>query len=445
MIPESLPPKVRGYLESTRFFLPSSGNKDAQDRLFSSYYSGYIDYLRRFDKIFGIETTVGIVYSDMMRAEAITVDGRSYIVYDRYFGQVVNMLNRLLFYKADKMTAQVYFHKICSQILSRYGFYSEAIFAANKYRTYRDRMDLAQDQRKASGQKHGLYTSVQELFVMLHEQAHVIFKEHPDLLEAARGQATEWLGAYGAGKGRNFSDEELTATFSEKERAYFIEHRMEFEAQKELSREFVQRILAREDLLEEFCCDQMALINVLSMFSEGNYALPGKKKGTYSTKDTVTALILVFLNMRTLQSLESLCALQPGGDFEGRNETPKFEEGMYSTFYSARVHHAKELCYEMLLDDERERRDTHISIMNMMDRHTDHVLGPAMTVLKMLLFDPSLRSEMDESYQFLTSNKPGNPNHQRTVTALLHLMPDNPARSIKADGKRRVRNKKKKR
>lgn len=265
------------------------------------------------------------------------------------------------------------------------------------------------------------------------------------MLEAARSQAREWLGAFRAETGRNFSDEELTATFSEEERAYFIEHRMEFEAQKELSREFVQRILAREDLVEEFCCDQMALINVLGVFARGNYALPGKKKGTYSTKDTVTALILVFLNMRTLQSLENLCALQPGGDFEGRIETPEFEEGVYSTFYSARVHHAKELCYEMLLDDDRKRRDTHMLIMSMMDTHADHVLGPAMTVMRTLLFDPSLRSEMDETFQFLSPNNPGNPDHQRTVTALLHLVPENPARSVRDDGKRRVRKKKRKR
>lgn len=393
----------------------------------SATYDRFVNYLARIGEAFGIRTTVGLVYTDMMRSEAIILDGESYIAHDQYFGQVVNMMNRLFLYDASKRTKLIYFHKIASQMLSRYCFYEESIFAANRYREWRQDMDHAAKQRQDGSLRHGMFTAVQELFVLLHEQAHIIFKQHPDLLAELCVDVKAWLGKYRRQEGGldKLDEAAVTHGLTEDELAYIREHETEFRESRQISQRLCEEIASRPELLEEFCCDQIALIHVLGYFAAGGYRVSGERQSReFSAHDKVTAILLCFLNMRTLQTLETMCALEENADFLSRTDTMQYTEGIYMTFYNARLHRAKELCYDLALNDEGDVESLHVNVCTLMDRHTDEIYATAASTMHHLLYDEQLRPEMARVFEQLKPEHAQDQQFKRRVTAMLHLIPD---------------------
>ena len=92
---EAFPASVLAYIESTRLSLAEVGLSKQSLAIRDELYDPFVNYLQRIGDAFGVQATVGVVYTDMMRSEAITVGGRSYIAHDQYFGQVINMMNRM--------------------------------------------------------------------------------------------------------------------------------------------------------------------------------------------------------------------------------------------------------------------------------------------------------------------------------------------------------------
>ncbi|UTH74202.1 hypothetical protein [Chromobacterium sp. IIBBL 290-4] len=447
---EVFPAPVLAYIESTRFSLPEVVSSKQTIEIRDAFYDPFVQYLKRIGDAFGIQATVGLVYTDMMRSEAITIGGQSYIAHDQYFGQVINMMNRMFLYGASKKTKVIYFHKVASQVLSRYGFYPESTFAANLYRESRKDMDHIMKQRRDGSSRHGLYTTVQELFVLLHEQSHVIFKHHPDLLNEMSADVRAWLVDYA--KPSRASATELQAAmqaqgWSEVEQTEFREQEAAYMASMQLRTAFCEEIVSRKDLVEEFCCDQLALINVLGYFAGSTYRVHGEKmRRDYSGTDKITAVLLCFLNMRTLQMMEAMCALEKNADFLSRSQgSISATEGVYETFYSARLHRAKDLCYDLALNDDEDATSIHMQVSRLMDHHTDEIFAMAEGTLRRLLYEKELRPEIERVFEPLTSEITDNQHLKRTVTAMLHLIPDRPedGRTTSKKAKKRSRNGKK--
>lgn len=417
---EVFPAPVRAYLESTRFSFGRLLFQDGESEQSELLYGRFESYLERIGTALNAPATFGVVYTDMMRSEAITIRGQSFIAHDRYFGQVINMMNRLFLYGASYKTKQIYFHKVASQILSRYGMDGHAIFAANQYRWARDEMDHHERQEELGSLKHGLYTSIQELLVLLHEQAHVIFKRHPDMLEALAQDVREWVLKFGS-KRVNW-DELLKLEWTEAERVALQQQQAKCAESERVQEDLSSAIAARLDLVEEFACDQLAIINVLGYFAGDSFVASNKEEvHTFNLTDKVIAVLLCFLNMRTLQSMEALCALH-GQESPG---VISLEEGLYMTFYNARLHRAKELVYELVLQSEEEIGIVHESVKQLMDDHSDEIFSPAISSLRHLLNDEEVQKEATRHAQLLhDSLDVDDQMSRRYVSALLHLFPD---------------------
>jgi hypothetical protein len=431
--PEVFPPRVRIYLESTRFSLHRVLLSDEEPEQSELLYGPFRDYLNRIGEAFDAPATFGVVYTDMMRSEAITIHGQSFIVHDRYFGQVINMMNRLLLYGASRNTKLSYFHKVASQMLSRYGMDGHAIFAANRYREARSEMDHLLRQREVGSLRHGLYTSIQELLVLLHEQAHVVFKRHPEMLTALSQDVREWVLEFG--KKRVASDELLEQDWTDAERAFLLEREAEIAESNRAQEAICEAIATRQDLVEEFACDQLAIINVLGYFAGDRFTVPNEEAPrAFDVTDKVSAVLLCFLNMRTLQSMETLCSLHG----EGTPVPPgslSLTEGIYATFYNARLHRAKELVYDLMLDSEEEFRAVHQAVMQLMDHHTDEIYSPAISSLQHLLNNEEVQSEAARIGQTLRDSREiDDPIGFRYVSAFLHLVPDRQPDAPDGDG-----------
>lgn len=424
---EILSAGVLGYLQSTRFNLPISDILHGQGGgLPSEYYGPFVAYLSEIGEVFGIQAEVGLVYTDMMRSEAISSKGKCFIVHDQYFGQVINMMNRLLVYGASQETKVIYFHKIASQILSRYGFYKESIYSADFYRGLHGEMDHQEKQEQAGSGMHGFYTSIQEVFVLLHEQAHIIFKSHPDLLQAASVGCRIWLNDFGESK--DLSDEHFAAILlglPECEQQALTKQRDAISHLQQMEAGFCEEIASRPDLVEEFCCDKIALINTLGYFSSRYFRLKGSDENHLLSKEQkVSAILLCFLNMRTLQSIETICSIEKNTNFAARDRSLSVTEGLYSTFYNARLHHAKALCYELALDEHDDTEKIHAMVVELMDKHTDEIYAPATGTMIDLLYEADLREDMDGLFERLGPLIPDDQHYKRKLTALFHLFPE---------------------
>jgi hypothetical protein len=365
--PESpLPAPIQEYLASTRFSLEVSIEEPAKTSIRELLYEPMFAFVAKQAAQHGIDAPASAIYTDMMRSEAITLNGKSYIVHDQYFGQVINMMNRLFLYGASRATKFTYFHKVASHILSRYGFYEEAIFAANTYRTQRRLMN----HQGVQGDQfvHGIYTSMQEHFVVMHELAHVAYRNDQAALESSRAAVSEWLHSY-AEKTRSGAVPEnqahITRGLSEGEKREFLSRQDDFEQSLAVQAQICSAIQARPDLLEEFCCDEWAISRMVEAIDAGEWKTGALLAEEDAIVHKISALLLGLLNLRTLQLMEATCA-SAQLDFELRDEPLDAAESIFHVFHSARLHRAKELCY-LWLAPQNDVTDIHPRIAALMD------------------------------------------------------------------------------
>ncbi len=405
-------PEIRAYLESTRFVLPNSYDKDFQDST-KLIYQVPIDYLKMVSTAYETDAEIQIIYSDSLKSEAITVGGKNHIIHDRYLGQSLSMLNRLFLYEASDSTKITYAYKINSQILSRYGFYEEAIFSAQCYQDLRNEMDHKEKQAKDGTLVHAKYIHIQELFILLHEHSHLVFKKKDQNYVEIRGDVNEWLGSYIK---TEQSTKELYSTLladksiSEEERAFIEDNFDSLIHSSNIKAKFIKEIMNRDNLMEEFCCDRLAIVHLL----------PYINQSSLSSSEATKAIIICFLHIRAIQLSEIRCSLENESSFEKRENKINLEENLYSTFYHARLHHIKDFCYQFLLGNDNDIQTVHEEISNIMSDHSDDILTPIQNVISTLLYDPVHREEMNRAFQYVQDNMPSGQYNKRVVSAILH-------------------------
>lgn len=398
-IQSQLPPQISAYLEATRFTQTTKFFlSERVPAVGAAYYGTLTDIVRKIAAAHSIDVKVEIVYSDSMRSEAVMFGDQHFIIYDRYAGQVTNMMNRLFLYGSSRNTKLTYFHKLVSQILSRYGFYEEAAFAARQYQHYRDEMDHQRRQADDGSGKHLLYTHIQETYVFLHEVTHILLKHVSELRQDLRKDVVSWIEEYAARSG------------AYPEQPYVPQHCTE--------------ILAREDLIEEFCCDRFAITLLPTVISAQLNAV-GKNdaESKSATDEHIRAVLLCLLNLRTVQLLEAQCSAETQYDFNERVEGPTILDTMYATFYSARAHHGKECCYQFFDIEASRYEPLHAGVTQLMSDHSDEILDPALGTLSTVMYDRSIRTTMAADFELIrTALAKQNSEDSRLITSILHYV-----------------------
>ncbi|MFT7405704.1 hypothetical protein [Zhongshania sp.] len=408
-------PEIKAYLESTRLVLPQSYDKKFQD-LTNLIYQVPIEYLNMVSKAYETNAEIQIVYSDSLKSEAVTVGGKNHIIHDRYLGQALSMLNRLFLYGASNHTKIIYAHKINSQILSRYGFYEEAIFSAQCYQDLRNEMDHKEKQEEDGTLVHAKYIHIQEIFILLHEHSHLVFKKKDQNYNEIRDDVNEWLRSYIK---TEQSTKELYSTLvsdksiPEEERKFIEENLESLINNSNIKADFIKDIMNRDKLLEEFCCDRLAIVHLL----------PYINQSSLSSEEAIKAIIICFLHLRSIQLAEIRCSLENEKNFERRKNEIDLEENLYATFYHARLHHIKDFCYQFLIGNDDDIQIVHEDVSNIMSDHSDDILTPIQNVLSTLLYDPGHREEMKRSLQYIQDNMPSGQYDKRVVSAILHSVP----------------------
>jgi len=417
MSTNALPSHIARYLASTRLDLPDITSTDSKTRSSdNTMYEPMIGYINTLSEGLGIQVDIEIVYTDSFKSEAVTLNNRMHIIHDRYLGQVINMLNRLFLYGASHETRLTYSHKLASQIFSRYGFYEESIFAAQIYQDEKESMDHKKKQAENGSLIHGLYTHIQELYILLHEHAHLVFKDNKELLSQISEDVREWIIDYGQ---KESSQKLMMEALSQKdipsdELKFYMENMDKLTEHAQLANDFCIEISNRTDLVEEFCCDRLAILHMVPYL---------KALSQLKSSDYIKAIVLCFLHLRTIQLLEARCSIETNYKFEDRENIFDLQENLYTIFYNARLHHIKEFCYDLFISEESEYEEIHSNISEMMYSHSDDILSPAENVVSNLLYSKEIRSGMKQQFDYIKENMKPDQHFMRIVSAMLHYAP----------------------
>ncbi|OLS60270.1 hypothetical protein PSEMO_46810 [Pseudomonas putida] len=152
--------------------------------------------------LFEVPTHFRIVYSTSRRVELVTLPDATWIVYDQYLGQSLNLLNRLFIEAGDLEPAIIYFHKVLAERLVEVGRLEQALHCAAFYDEHRD---LLQPRRLDEPWRF-LLTEVHETFLMSHELGHRLYDQENALPET-REQVAELIAAQITSKQRSLEDQ----------------------------------------------------------------------------------------------------------------------------------------------------------------------------------------------------------------------------------------------
>lgn len=146
---------------------------NVSDRVRPEIYQGVISSLNALASRLNLSTEFKIVYSASRRVELIKISGTSWIIYDQYMGQTMNLLNRIFIEAQDKQASIIYFHKILAERLLEVGRLEEALHCATIYHNYRKELNP----KKLNEGWRFLLTDIQEAFLLHHEFGHVVFSK----------------------------------------------------------------------------------------------------------------------------------------------------------------------------------------------------------------------------------------------------------------------------
>jgi hypothetical protein len=368
------------------------------------------DYVKKISRHFEVDVDLAIVYTDSFRSEAIVVDDKTILVHDRYLGQALNMLNRLFLYKASGTTICIYLHKLVSHIFSRYGFYPEAIFAGRIYVSDKKKMDHKRKQKNRT--IHGMYTQIQELFVMLHENAHALLNKQPNIIDDIANDVRKWILTYGEVEDdiENSFDKLLTSNISEEDKQIYKASRDEIVELGKARAAYCKQIAKRKDLIAELSCDRLAILHMMPYFF---------KQHTIKSEDFIKAVLLCLLHLRSFMLAELRCSVEHELEFTQRSPKITRTEDIYTTFYNARLHHIKDFCYMMFQLKGEQFHKIHDMVSSLMDEHSDLILAPILNLTNVLLYDPGIRERMDLEFKFIQGKMPEGQTERRFVSAML--------------------------
>lgn len=182
----SKPTQMNNNLTIDRFINATRLNMESRVNL--SIYEENISKLTRMADYFNLPTNFKIVYSAARRVELITLSGKTWIVYDQYMGQTMNLLNRLFIEAETGRPSITYFHKVLAERLVEVGRFEDALHCASIYSTHRKDLEskgLNEDWR-------WFLTNVHESFLLYHEFGHRIFVNET-ILPEVREHACELI------------------------------------------------------------------------------------------------------------------------------------------------------------------------------------------------------------------------------------------------------------
>jgi hypothetical protein len=130
--------------------------------------------LKSIAEQFGLPLDVKVVYSSTRRVEHVTLAGETWLIYDQYIGQTMNMLNRLFIEASNAHPALVYFHKILAERLVEVGQLAGALHCASVYHSSRDVLSS----KRSDEAWRDLLTRTHERFLLYHEFGHRVFASH---------------------------------------------------------------------------------------------------------------------------------------------------------------------------------------------------------------------------------------------------------------------------
>jgi hypothetical protein len=217
-----------------------------------------------------------ITYSTDCVSEVVELDGKIYLVHDRYLGQRLNMLNRIFFHSTEAKDAAMYASKVIGERLMMAGAHIKAIGFFSFYESLHEKCVSYKQNNNLFWRL--LTTQAQEEFVILHELAHYLFfsrRLDEGLITRKADDLRESLGGH-----KNFSDmEELfvrNLTPGLDEGSYIRHRRYDPWDFSNLDAERLDEILRQvPNFAEECLCDEFAVqfmvekLNKLALGTEG--------------------------------------------------------------------------------------------------------------------------------------------------------------------------------
>ena len=164
---------------------------DFPERINSGFYEAMKgEVFARFVETFCLPVQFRLVYTPSRRTERISLGGETWLIYDQYLGQTLNLLNRIFVEAEGERPAIVYFHKYAAERALEYGKPLAGVYLANRYAEGRDILKSrgGDDLRRIS------YTILQERFAIFHELGHELLESDHDFASVLMGVVSETLG-----------------------------------------------------------------------------------------------------------------------------------------------------------------------------------------------------------------------------------------------------------
>jgi len=266
--------KLGHYLGSSRI-----SRHDVPNSQSALHYIPLVNHIRSILK--GSEREkceVIIVYTLNRYSEITNIDGETKLIYDRYSGQALNTLTRILFWSKDSRTAMRAFAKIFAELAIVAGDGAGAIAGALSSSKLNKFWKIP-----PAGGSQAVSTQVylQEFFVFAHEYCHMVMASNPEFRESRRRVG-------------NILIESMEYDESHESYKRFAEHYpgMEsYEVWRDVGRRHQSFILSHKtELCDELACDDFAL----------NLLVEHCMRQSIAVKYAFVASFLALRNIRTI-------------------------------------------------------------------------------------------------------------------------------------------------
>lgn len=410
---DDLPKSVRNYISSVHTELMGA----PFDQLMPDY-APISDLITEMAKVDGMDVTFKVVYSGVYRTDLVKSSNSFFIIHNQYLGQVLNMLNRIILYDYQTYPSLIYFHKVCGQIKSRYGFYEESYFLGHFYQSHRDEIP-----KETERFYHRDYTRIQERFLIFHEYFHAKFSAGKD---AGYAEAQEIFRGWAIDRimtlemKMEYREKNFIASYGDKRHHAFTEAEeqdsiREYETIKNYEIEgnnLLREIVDSKKMTEEFICDFRSIFLTLIMFKD---YMPIELVGH--------SIMLSFMHMRSLASAEELIFNESGKSFMDRNLSDSMESDYLGSklihFLTHRMQFAKSSLLSLLpdIDNSFDAAVWEEVYNDTMYKHSDVILEPLKKLTISSLFLPQHKEHSKDLIDYFNVVVDKNPILRRKVTA----------------------------
>jgi hypothetical protein len=283
---------IERYIEATRFNL--------KNRIFVELYENhYFPPLQTTAADFGISLKIVVAYSYTRRAEFVSIGSDSWLIYDQYMGQTMNLLNRIFIEAEDARPAACYLHKIIAERCLESGALAEALFCAKVYDSQRELLNP----KRRDEILRSTFTEAQERFYLNHELGHLVQGLHHPRVELILDHVNDLLSQ----KRQAFENSNFESIMSGFAMAPPIarhdesldvlseEIKKEFETEGESSyRKSYLAAFNENDLKQEVFCDVFA----------ADFVIASHRTNEKSMQEAIRAVYVGFYHLQALSFIE---------------------------------------------------------------------------------------------------------------------------------------------